>query len=96
MVTSRFSGGKIALLAREFSRLLVQSLGKETVKKINRLNKAEEDPNVCHSHDFCDANMVMHEAQENLKLNLDLENQRDVNLWGDAWNFAVKNGFFLK
>lgn len=45
-------------LAREFSKLLVRSLGPRTVKKIDRLNKAEVDPRICHAHDYCDANMI--------------------------------------
>ena len=87
----------VKALAREFSKLLVRDLGKRTVRKIDSLNKAQVDPAICHSHDFCDANMVMWEAQENLGLNLDIggDKQDDVQLWGDAWSYAVKNGFFL-
>ncbi len=32
--------------------------------EINDRNAAEEDANICHSHDFCDANEYMNEAME--------------------------------
>lgn len=82
-------------LAREFSRLLIKTIGRKKTLQVSRLNKAEADRNVCRSHDFCDANMVMLEALENL--GLDTGNSReDTERWNDAWNLAVKNGFFLK
>lgn len=82
-------------LAREFSRLLVRTIGRKKTLQVNRLNKAEADRNVCRSHDFCDANMIMLEAHENLKL-IPGDSREDVKRWNDAWSFATKNGFFLK
>lgn len=82
-------------LAREFSRLLVQAIGRKKTLKVNRLNKSEADPAICHSHDFCDANMVMLEAHQNLGIDPG-QSRADVKLWNDAWNLAVERGFFLK
>ena len=81
---------KIKKLARAFSALLVKRIGKAKVKKVNKLNLTETDSGVCHSHDFCDANMVMASAIRRAGL-LD-----DPRLWNDAWRFAVKNRFFIK
>ena len=32
------------------------------MSEIVERNKNETDPNICHSHDFCDANMFLHEV----------------------------------
>jgi len=80
----------VKILAKEFSRLLVKQLGKAKVQKVNRLNLEETDSGVCHSHDFCDANMVMAAAIRRSGL------MDKPQLWNDAWRFAVKNRFFVK
>lgn len=41
-------------------------------------NAAETDPNICHSHDWCDANMAMAEAFEDL-------GAEQQERWGDDW-----------
>ena len=59
-----------AELAREFSRLLREQLTAQEVEQAQKLNAIEATSNpdyeCCHSHDFCDANMVMDEAVKNL------------------------------
>ena len=49
-------------LAMEFCDELRATLTPEQMEQAAALNAAETHPNVCHSHDFCDANMVMHEV----------------------------------
>lgn len=88
-------GEAVKRLAREFSRLLLVALGRKKVLAINWRNKAEQSLNVCHSHDFCDANMIMLEAHQNLGFDPGYS-RAEVKLWNDAWNLAFKNGFFLK
>lgn len=83
----------IQALAEEFSRLLRRDLGPELMKEVIRLNKTCP-PGTCASHDFCDANMVMHEAQINLKLDLDLGLQSNLDIWSGAWDLAFKKEFF--
>lgn len=46
-------------LARSFARALRHEVGRKSYHEIVRLNAAETDPSICHSHDFCDANMAM-------------------------------------
>lgn len=48
-------------LAQAFSKRLRHELGADLAEVIRR-NRDEISPNVCHSHDFVDANMTMLEA----------------------------------
>lgn len=48
-----------ATLAVKFADLLPQYMGAQQFAQMRALNAAEQNPNVCHSHDFCDANEVM-------------------------------------
>lgn len=88
-------GKLVELLAREFSKLLVQDLGKAVVLKINRLNRKELVTGVCHTHDFCDANMTMKAAAKKIGLTLESSSRRDSEIWNDAWSLAAKNGFYV-
>ena len=52
-------------IAREFCAVLNEWLGPDKMKQVVMRNMAEfvnGDMNVCHSHDFCDANEAMDEA----------------------------------
>jgi hypothetical protein len=49
-------------LAREFSRVLTEWLTPAEMADVNAKNAAEYNPIICHSHDYCDANMAMDEA----------------------------------
>lgn len=85
-------------LAAEFAKLLKNEIGEENLDKVVKQNKVN-DPWICASHDYCDANMVMVTAFENIfghefhesedeKVN-DLE---DI-LWNKSWTLAKKNDF---
>lgn len=52
-------------LAAAFCARLRRELGADMAEVI-RLNRQEIDPNVCHSHDFLDANMTMLGALQQL------------------------------
>ena len=83
-------------LARIFSRLLDAEIGRKNMRMAIWANREEpEGSGVCHSHDFCDANMTMLAATEEIGLDLDHENNADAALWGKAWDIAAKSGFFL-
>jgi len=53
-------------LAKAFAKVLREWLSNEEMHSINVANWSSTDPNVCASHDFCDANMAMDEAIQKL------------------------------
>lgn len=85
-------------LAREFSTHLRFELSDEQLKETVRRNAEDESKygaDICHSHDFCDANMVMLQAwQEFFGQEPDLNDDADIAIWGDAWAIAKASDFF--
>lgn len=94
-------------LAREFSLKLRHYLSEHEMSQVISLNESEEDKDCCHSHDFCDANMVMDEAfikvfnrscifpsdvEENPELAA--KEVEDLDLWNAAWTVAKNNKFY--
>ena len=57
------------------------------MREVVERNRAETASNVCHSHDFCDANMVFYE----ILLQHDMERHRT--LWDQAWSLAKSRDF---
>lgn len=54
---------KVDALAKKFSTILREWLTEEEMSAVIERNRADGYPtNICHSHDFCDANMAMDEA----------------------------------
>jgi hypothetical protein len=49
------------LMATYFGRGLYEEIGEDNYAEVVRRNQTAEK-GICHSHDFCDANMVMHAA----------------------------------
>jgi len=48
-------------------------------------------PGICHSHDFCDANMTMHDAWcATFNAEPDVANEKDAAIWSAAWTIATK------
>jgi hypothetical protein len=80
-------------VAREFAQLIRAYLSDDELAEVNDLNDQETDPNVCHSHDFCDANDAMLGAFQ--KFGLEVDNEANHPLWCDAWDLAVKNHFWV-
>lgn len=86
-------------LARAFGDK-VQELSRHDFRQAVDRNKAEEwDSDICHSHDFCDANMLMLEAfvsvvGRNPDFLEDASKSEDIELWGDAWAIAKAADFF--
>jgi len=83
-------------LAATFVRILRQTIGDEKYAKVVALNGVELNPDVCHSHDFCDANMVMDAAFHTFGVDPleygyteeDGMSQEVCDLWNAAWNRA--------
>jgi hypothetical protein len=80
------------VLAAAFSRRLREEIPANIDEVIPR-NRAEADPNVCHSHDFCDANIVMHDACMALGYDALHPAAENDTLWNDAWDIAKRNNF---
>ena len=85
-------------LAKLFSELLIKEIGKDNVKEAIARNIASNQIGVCHSHDFCDANMVMLDAWCKLnKKNSDGFFYDDVyDTVNIAWNEAIANNFYVR
>ncbi len=81
-------------LAREFIDQLRSDLTDEQMDEIAARNKAEQNPNVCHSHDFTDANEYMHDAWVEVFPGIEWHEIDQCNaLWGAAWELAKSWGF---
>lgn len=82
-------------LALEFSAALRTLLTLEQMQSVILRNDSETQPNICHSHDFCDANVVMHEVF--LAHGMDPADEGGVDQWGSlwdaTWNLAKDRGF---
>lgn len=90
-------GTSVASLAREFSNSLKKKLSKEELKELVLRNRTETTPGICHSHDFCDANMLLHEVF--LKHGMDIADEGGRERWGEmwdaAWNLAKSKEFWI-
>lgn len=83
------------LLAAKFSAILRDWLTAEQMEQVIQRNAAETHPGICHSHDFCDANMAMLEAAELFGLDCDscIHDEAANRLWNAAWNLAKAKAF---
>ena len=71
-------------LALEFSHALRSELSAEEMRVVVRRNRAQLSPNICHSHDFCDANMVLHGVF--LQHGMDAADEGGMDRWGELWD----------
>lgn len=80
----------VARLAKKFTENLRQEVGDGNMLQIAERNRDEKDPNICHSHDFCDANQVMIDSFELLYPNIpvDPSDGRQMRLFTAAWDMA--------
>jgi len=81
-----------ATVADTFAALLRRYLTPEQFEAVRWRNAAEDSPGVCHSHDFCDANMVMAEAMQRHGFDVEsdqwAENDSALATWNAAWDDA--------
>jgi hypothetical protein len=61
-------------------------LGHAKYNQVLKLNRAEQNPNVCHSHDFIDANEVMLEVFQDLDGHCDVNDDKQNAEWNAAWD----------
>jgi hypothetical protein len=78
-------------LAKAFAEELNSVLTAEQMDLVNDRNAFEKDKSVCHSHDVCDANMVMLDAMSLLGIEIGSEGFDD--LFNEAWLIAGSNKF---
>lgn len=77
-------------LAVNFSSLLRKKLTPTQFATVRRRNHVQESETICHSHDFCDANMVMAKAFKQVTgKKYNLKSGDDGQLWNDAWTIAT-------
>ena len=85
----------VEALAHEFSEALRSVLSPREMKTVIRRNRKQHCPNICHSHDFCDTNIVLHQVF--LRHGMDAADEGGLDRWGDlwdaTWNLAKFNEF---
>jgi hypothetical protein len=72
----------------KFAELLREQLTAQEWREMCQRNAAEHDDGICHSHDFCDANMVMAEAMEEYGLPEISDDDDLVEFCNTAWDYA--------
>lgn len=93
-----------ALVAKHFCAVLREWLTAEQMQQIvkaNLIEKINGNPNICHTHDYCDANMAMVAAfnrvaglpdRDETMVDAMLE---DTDTFNEAWAIASKADFKL-
>lgn len=83
-------------IADTFINKMQVSITAEEMAQVRTLNSMEKMPGVCHTHDFCDANMVMADAFEQItKHMVDADSTTDCALWNGAWDLAKRKQFAI-
>lgn len=88
---------EVELLAKEFSEVLKSRLSSDEMREVLHRNRTEANPSICHSHDFCDTNMVLHEVLMRRGMDIADEGGHDRwgGLWDDVWNKAKSAEFWM-
>lgn len=82
-------------LADEFCRILREWLDAEEIAEINRRNRLPEYAGLCASHDFCDPNQAMLDAEATFGIEFDTRFNEDSEVIDAAWEIAKRRGFAL-
>lgn len=87
---------EVELLAKEFSEALKLQLTSDEMREVLYRNRSETDPRICHTHDFCDPNVVLHEVFSRYGMDIADEGGRDRwgALWDDVWSKAKSAEFW--
>lgn len=83
-------------LAREFSDALKGLLSPEEIRELVERNREETNSRICHTHDFCDANVVLFDVFMNHGMDIADEGGRDRwgKLWDESWQIAKASDFW--
>lgn len=76
-----------------FSAVIRSWLSKDELEKVNDLNQNEADKQICHSHDFCDANQAMIDALDQMKMDYEPMDDIQGKLINDAWEISKSANF---
>lgn len=84
------------IIAEQFIFELALEIGADKFFTVCQLNMGETEEGICHSHDFCDANMVMDEAMRAIGIDplpADEDGMPEwVNeLWNKSWDIAKES-----
>lgn len=87
----------VLAIATKFCENLRRRLSADEMAEVIRRNKAKPSNRICHSHDFCDANVYMGDAFDELGIST-LDADGGVTdaacwLWGLAWEAASEAEF---
>jgi len=83
-------------LASEYSREIINTIGKKDMLKVIQRNRNEPNEIICHSHDFCDSNQVMIDVfSDYMGRDLDLTNAVDFYLVNQSMDLAKASDFYL-
>ena len=88
-----FNSVTVDALALAFFNVLDREMPTEELREVCRLNAAEDDPRICHTHDFYDANEFMETAWtecEGLPA-FDLQDDEHQALWSAAWDACKRD-----
>lgn len=89
----------VETLSDAFIRLMCEELTPHEMDLVRELNREETSRAVCHTHDFCDANMVMDAAVRDLGFEALVDrddygdDERFCETWNAAWSRAVGREF---
>jgi hypothetical protein len=76
-------------IARRFADHLRESLSPEQWREMRLVNRGHTTDKICASHDYCDANMPMDEAfQEIIGHEIDCSSDTETGIWNRAWDLA--------
>lgn len=79
----------VTQLSGAFLRGLLDEVGVDRLRQVALANEVETMPGVCHTHDVCDANMVMAKAYTDVMgVEVDLRSHSQAAMWNAAWNEA--------
>jgi len=83
----------VVKLSKAFSYAIREELSKEDLYKVVK-NNAQTNDSSCATHDFCDANMVMHWSFGYVfQMELDLDKEGHTELVNAAWGMSKKANF---
>ena len=83
------------MLTNKFGAALRTHISPDEMDEVITSNQGETNPGICHSHDFCDANVVLYEVF--ISHCIDVADEGGIarwgQLWGKVWNRAKAQGF---